>query len=110
VGGSKINLSQENTIDFWTELQEQLGRLLTATGKESLTINKTAGLIQVTDRPSALLKIGRYLQELNVTVGRQVEIEAKLFDVTLGDQFQFGIDWQRMVKMYGGTMAIAGTR
>jgi MSHA type pilus biogenesis protein MshL len=69
----------------------------------------TAGLIQVTDRPSALERVARFLEELSNTVLRQVDIEAKLYDVTLGDQFQFGIDWDRVATAFGGGFQFIGT-
>jgi MSHA biogenesis protein MshL len=45
---------------------------------------------------------------LNGIVHRQVEIEAKLYDVTLRDQFQFGIDWQRLAVAFGGAFTMGG--
>lgn len=108
VSGSAINLTQENTVEFWKELQDELSKLLTEKGKGSLAINKTAGLIQVTDRPSALRRMEKYLADLGETVGRQVEIEAKLYDVTLNNQFQFGVDWAQFAKYWGGQFAVAG--
>jgi len=108
VGGSSINLMQENPINFWKELKEELQMLLTAKGKETFAVNLTAGLIQITDRPSALKKVESYLENLGSSVQRQVDIEAKLYDVTLSDQFQFGIDWQHVVESYGGRFAVAG--
>ena len=50
----------------------------------------------------------RYIEKLNVSVHRQVEIEAKLYDVTLNDQFQFGIDWEQIVRVYSGDLAFIG--
>lgn len=107
-GGSSVSLNSDNPVDFWKELKEELGIILTAKGKESLAINMTAGLIQVTDRPSALRRTEDYLKSLKRTVSRQVDIEARLYDVTLNNQFQFGVDWEQAVKMYSGTMGIGG--
>jgi MSHA biogenesis protein MshL len=70
-----------------------------------MAINRTAGMIQITDRPSSLKKVQNYLTQLNTSVSRQVDIEAKLYDVTLGNQFQFGIDWQRVAAIQGGSGA-----
>jgi MSHA biogenesis protein MshL len=109
VGGSAVNLTQENPIDFWKELQTELVNLLTPAGKTSLAIDMTAGLIQITDRPSALARVSQFLDELDDTVLRQVDLEAKLYDVTLGDQFQFGIDWEQVAKAYGGGFRLIGT-
>ena len=109
VGGSAVNLTADNSVDFWKEVKEELAKLLTAKGKESLAINPTAGLIQVTDRPSALKRMQTYIEQVGTTVQRQVDIEAQLFDVALGDQFAFGIDWVQLGYAAGGTFAAAGT-
>lgn len=46
-GGGSVNLSQQNPVNFWTELDTQLKSLISAQGK--LVINTLAGTIQVTD-------------------------------------------------------------
>ena len=107
-GSSSINVTADNQIDFWKEITDEVGLMLTPTGKNSLSINKTAGLIQITDRPSAIKRVEHYLASVDKSVHRQVEIEAKLYDVTLGDQFQFGIDWVHVAKAYGGALAFGG--
>jgi MSHA biogenesis protein MshL len=106
--GSAMNLTLENPIEFWRELEEQLQRLLSPRGQDRIAINQTAGLIQVTDHPSAIRKIEDYLGRMNESVTRQVDIEAKLYDVVLRDQFQFGIDWEHVVAYMGGQMAFQG--
>ena len=105
VGGSAISLSQENLVDFWTELKEQLEKIVTPAGKESLAVNMTAGLIQVTDRPSAVRRVEKYLEKLGNSVQRQVDIEAKIYEVTLSSQFNLGLDWSRII---GDSAVIAG--
>ena len=107
--GSSMNLKLDNPIEFWKELEEQIQKLLTDAGKGRLAVNKTAGMIQVTDRPSALKQVDLFLRKLNDSVGLQVDIEAKLYDVTLNDQFQFGIDWEHVVTYMGGAMFFQGT-
>ncbi|MBX3732438.1 MAG: secretin N-terminal domain-containing protein [Verrucomicrobiae bacterium] len=108
-GGSSVQLTAENTINFWTELRDDLTRLLTAPGRDTLAINPTAGLIVVTDRPSALRRVERYLDRLQHTVQRQVDIEARLYDVTLSDQFEFGINWEEVIRTSGGAFGMAGS-
>jgi MSHA biogenesis protein MshL len=103
-GGSSVNLTADNAIDFWKELKEEMGYMLTPQGKASMAVNMTAGLVQITDRPSALKRVQDYLTSVDQTVHRQVDIETKLYDVTLGDQFQFGIDWVHVAEAYGGSM------
>jgi MSHA biogenesis protein MshL len=74
-----------------------------------LAVNRTAGIIEISDRPSAVRRIDRYLSGLNNVVHRQVELEVKLYDVTLKDQFQFGIDWVRLAEAFGGQFTFGGS-
>ncbi|MGC8991671.1 MAG: type II secretion system protein GspD, partial [Verrucomicrobiia bacterium] len=54
------------------------------------------------DRPAALKRVAEYLSNMQTNVERQVEIEAKIYEVTLNNQFQFGIDWAHVSRAYGG--------
>jgi type II secretory pathway component GspD/PulD (secretin) len=38
-----------------------------------------------------------------------VDIEAKIYDVTLNDEFQFGIDWNHVAAAYEGTLGFGTT-
>jgi len=83
---------------------------LTAAGKQSMAINMTAGLIQITDRPSAHRRVVDYIAALTETVERQVEIEAKLYDVTLSDQFQWGVNWQQVAAIVAQSSGYVGSQ
>lgn len=107
-GGSTINLSAENHIDFWKELRTDVERLLTPIGRETLAINPTAGLIQISDRPSAQARVERYLEGVGQTIRRQIDIEACLYDVTLNKQSQFGIDWEQAIQTSAGALTLGG--
>jgi MSHA biogenesis protein MshL len=72
-------------------------------------MNMTAGLVQITDRPSALKKVELYLKGVDKSVHRQVDIESRLYIVTLNNQFQFGIDWVHIAEAYGGQLGFGGS-
>jgi MSHA type pilus biogenesis protein MshL len=108
-GSSSINLTAHNPIDFWKELRTELEALLSEKGKQSLALNMTAGLVQITDRPSVLKKVEHYLKGVDESVHRQVDIDVKLYSVTLNDQFQFGIDWVHVAEAYGGLMGFGAS-
>jgi MSHA type pilus biogenesis protein MshL len=107
-GSSSINVTANNPVDFWTELSDELKFMLTPSGQTSLSLNKTAGIIQVTDRPSALRRVENYLKGVRDNVHRQVDVETRLYDVTLNNQFQFGIDWVHVAEAYGGSLGFGG--
>lgn len=106
---STVTLTADNPTDFWTELKAELDSMLTESGKASLAINKTAGIIQVTDRPSALDKVQSYLQATEHSINRQVDIETKIYDVNLNNSFQFGIEWDHVVQAYEGSLGFGTT-
>jgi MSHA type pilus biogenesis protein MshL len=109
-GGSSINLSAENTVDFWKQLQEDLSRLLTAKGRESMAVNPLAGIVQISDRPTALKRVEKYLTSIKRIVNKQVDIEVRLYDVTLNDQFQFGVDWNKVITTSSGFVGLEGAQ
>jgi len=79
-GGEKSGATYEETIEV-----EGDGRVL---------INKMAGMVIVTDYPSRLREVEKFLAKVEETVQRQVFIEAKVIEVVLNDNFQLGIDWR----------------
>jgi MSHA biogenesis protein MshL len=108
-GSSSVNLSADNPVDFWKELKTELTSLLTEQGKQTLAMNMTAGLVQVTDRPSALKKVESYLKGVDINVHRQVDIDVCIYSVSLNNQFQFGIDWVHVAEAYGGMLGFGGS-
>jgi MSHA type pilus biogenesis protein MshL len=53
--------------------------------------------------------VADFLDQLHGTVHRQVEIEAKIYDVTLNDQFHLGIDWEQIIRTHGGNLRGIGS-
>ncbi|MGR3311229.1 MAG: hypothetical protein ACUZ77_10710 [Candidatus Brocadiales bacterium] len=61
--------------------------------EEVFTINRQAGTILVTAYPDIMQKVAEYLETVESSVQRQVLIQAKIIEVTLNDEFQYGINW-----------------
>lgn len=57
------------------------------------SLNRQAGLVSVFANDKVHRKIKSYLDELRRSVGSQVLIEAKVFEVSLSDEFATGINW-----------------
>ena len=108
-GNSSVTIQGQNNIPLWIELKDELKILLTEQGKNSLAVNMTAGLVQVSDRPSALKKVQEYLSGVDKSIHRQVDIESRIYSVTLNNQFQFGIDWGHVAQAYGGSLGFGGS-
>jgi MSHA type pilus biogenesis protein MshL len=82
-----------------TILGGQSGGSAQAGPEQSVTINRLSGTIYVTATKKNLQKVEEYLKTVRKAIGRQVLIEAKVIEVQLTDDFQFGIDWT-MVDRY----------
>lgn len=63
-----------------------------------LIINPGAGTILVTAPPSKLAEVATFISAFEGSIQRQVLIEAKIVQVTLSKESQFGIDWTALSK------------
>ena len=96
-GGSEsgaITIEQNDTVEFWAELEGQLGGLVSPEGR--LVVNRMAGTVQVSDRFPRVRQIGQYIAEINRAIHRQVDIDVRIVEVTLDDDFSLGVDWSRL--------------
>jgi len=90
----------------WTRMDEK--------GKK-LIINKSTGVIMVTDYPVNLNKVASYLETVEGSSQRQVTIQAKIMEVILSDGHKEGINWKvieglpRSVNLAWGLTNKAGT-
>lgn len=78
-----------------TELQQTIETLLTNQSgvKGTLTLDRRTSSLIVTDTPAVLKRVQKVLETLDVKVP-QVTIEAKLYEVSIGDASDLGINWK----------------
>lgn len=88
---SKVNMQSD--ADFWRELQTTLQALLGEKNGRSISMSPQTGLVVATALPSELRMIERYLREMQLSVNRQVVLEAKILEVQLNETYQSGINW-----------------
>lgn len=77
--------------DLWIDLEADLAALLTPTGR--LVVSPRVGTVTVIDLPSSVRRIRDYLKELERTLHEQVDIEARILELDLGENFEMGVDW-----------------
>jgi MSHA biogenesis protein MshL len=83
--------SDEQSIDLWKQVEEGMGKIISAEGK--YFINRLAGIVTVTDRKRNLRMAEEFMENLRSTLGRQVLIEAEVVQVTLESEESWGVDW-----------------
>lgn len=89
---TQISISQKIESDFWQSVEAQIKTMLGQ--DESFIVNKFAGVVQVKGGSKTHRDIEQFVAEVNSRIGAQVEIEAKIVEVTLSNQKKTGIDWQ----------------
>ncbi len=93
---SAINSTQVNTnssSDFWGQLTITLNMMIEGKEDASIVVDPQSGMVIVKGMPSTIRDIGIYLERAELSVGKQVLIEAKILEVSLNDGFQSGIQW-----------------
>jgi MSHA biogenesis protein MshL len=79
--------------DFWRDVRTSLESLIGNEGGRNVTINGAAGVIVVRATPAELRQVTEYLRAVQVTIERQVMLEAKIVEVELSKGSETGINW-----------------
>ena len=93
--GSSTVLTAESQTNFWEELSDNLETLL---DNSNFTIHQQAGLITVNGKQKQHNLIAQYLKSVTNNTTSQVLIEAKIVEVNLNEEYQSGINWQRVAR------------
>lgn len=82
--------------DPFAEITRAVGSLLSSDGRFS--VDRKAGVVQVTDYADRLDRVSLYLESVERRLRRQVEIVARLVEVTLSDPGAYAVDWSAAVE------------
>jgi len=100
VDATQVSISQENPNTFWSGLEGEL-RAMLGEG-DTLVLNRFSGVVQITAPFTRHETIRGFIALVNQRICRQVEIEARLVEVTLRDEQKLGVDWEQAVTAAGG--------
>jgi MSHA biogenesis protein MshL len=97
------NVSTTSASDFWLELKTALDAII-ETGKDgrSVTISPQSGVILIRAMPDELRNVDMYLKATQLSVDRQVILEAKILEVELNSNYQSGVNWAAFGKFAAG--------
>jgi MSHA biogenesis protein MshL len=88
---SKVTMT--SSADFWDELSKSLIAIVGHEKGRSVVISPMSGVIVVRAMPDELKNIAAYLKASQISIERQVILEAKIVEVQLNDGFQSGVNW-----------------
>ena len=66
------------------------------------SLNKQAGVISILGSERAHKNVESYLKDIRRSITSQVLVEAKIFEVSLKDEFKTGIEWQTLTQNGSG--------
>ena len=105
---SKTTVKNTSNNDFWSSLESGLNVLLgsadtaaTPAPVDSVIINQMSGVVTVLGNRKQQRRVQDYLDRVTVNSQRQVLIEMTIVEVELSDNYQAGVDWQRLSAMGG---------
>jgi MSHA biogenesis protein MshL len=88
---SKITTT--TSTDFWDELSRALHTIVGDEKGRSVVISPMSGVIVIRALPDELKNVTAYLKASQISIERQVILEAKIIDVQLSDSYQSGVNW-----------------
>ncbi|CAN7383472.1 pilus (MSHA type) biogenesis protein MshL [Pseudoduganella sp. LjRoot289] len=97
------NLTTTSDNQFWGDLKLALEALVGGSGEgRSVVISPQSGVIVVRAMPEQLRNVDQYLKATQLSVERQVILEAKILEVQLNSGFQSGINWASFASFKTG--------
>ncbi len=79
--------------DFWSGISTSLQTIIGTEGGRTVVVNAQSGVIVVRATPGEQRQIENFLRAMQVSIERQVMLEAKIIEVSLRDGFQSGVNW-----------------
>ena len=91
--------------DFWREIRASLAALVGSAELRNVVLNPAAGVIVVSATPAELRSVEAYLKAMQLSIERQVMIEAKIVMVELSESSQAGVNWGAFGNLGNGKIS-----
>jgi MSHA biogenesis protein MshL len=88
---SRVSTSSKS--NYWTEMSDVIKGMIGAGTGRSVFASPQASIMVVSAMPDELRRVDAFLKAAQLTVERQVMLEAKIVEVELKDGFQSGVNW-----------------
>lgn len=105
---SKTLVKNTSENNFWVALENGLVSIVAGDGVQAsaaendpVIANPMASIVTVLGSQAEHTEVQRYLDRIMANAARQVLIEMTIVEVRLSDNFQGGVDWQRLAATAG---------
>ncbi len=92
-GADSSKVSTTSQSNFWEELSQALKMIIGTEEGRNVVISPMSGVIVIRALPDELRNVTAYLKASQISIERQVILEAKIIEVQLNDSFQSGVNW-----------------
>lgn len=99
-------VTMTSSTNFWDELTKTLAIIVGVEKGRSVVVSPMSGVIVVRAMPDELKNVAAYLKASQISIERQVILEAKIIEVKLSDTFQSGVNWSAFKN--GPNSALSG--
>lgn len=99
-GNFKMTGRSSGKSNAYDVLEENIKKLVSSGGKYAL--NRLSGSLYLKDTPRVIRSAARLVNNLKEMLGRQILIEARIIEVSLGDDHRYGINWTALREKAAG--------
>ncbi len=92
-------------MSVWNGIKENIQQMLSPAGR--LSVTPATGTIAVDDTPVVLDRVGKFIEEQNIALSRQVVINVRVLSVHLTNSKDYGINWDAVYKSVGSEVGVA---
>jgi len=109
---SQINDEQYSnlkaSLSVWKDLKTGLQRIQSKEGHVSISEATTS--VSVTDRPSRVRAMTRYIQSMNNYLSKEVLVRVQVLEIRLNKDFNYGVNWNAVAnKLFNTPFTLTGT-
>ena len=99
VVGSRV--TTQNNSELWSELRLAINSIIGSDEGRNVVVMEQAGVIVVRAMSNEIASVANFLAMSELSLQRQVILEAKILEVALNQSFQSGIDWSELGQING---------
>ena len=100
-------VSTESRTGFWDRLESIVNTAVGSGEGRRVVVDPESGMVMVRAFPAELRNVGDFLDRAELSLKKQVVIEAKIIEVVLSEGYQAGIQWDTFGLGYDGDMKLS---
>ncbi len=105
-GSAHTQTDYKGSISVWTAVSQTIRQMLSPNG--TMTVSQPLSQIAVHDSWHRVDAIARYIKRVNRTMSQQVDVNIKVYEVSINNSSNYGISWQALYNSFGQLASATG--